>query len=99
MIRYIAIDAVTTPKLPIILAPIEFTFIIRNTPINIAITAIKNAKIFITASGKSRCGKKVSANEIGPPKAVSEIITLASRARDSKSLLTQNLQYFLPLRL
>jgi hypothetical protein len=36
----------------------------------------------------------VSANEIGPPKAVSEIITLASRARDSKSLLTQNLQYF-----
>ena len=87
-------DAVITPKHPIILAPIEFTFIIRNTPINIAITAIKNAKIFITASGKSRCGKKVSANEIGPPKAVSEIITLASRARDSKSLLTQNLQYF-----
>ena len=99
MIRQIAIDAVITPKLPTTLAPIEFTFIIRNTPINIAITANKNAKIFITASGKSRCGKKVSANEIGPPKAVSEVITLASRARDSKSLLTQNLQYFLPLQL
>ncbi len=83
-----------TPKLPITLAPTEFTFIIRNTPINIAITAIKNANIFITASGKSRCGKKVSANEIGPPKAVSETIKLASRARDSKSLLTQSLQCF-----
>jgi hypothetical protein len=89
-----AITAVITPKLPITLAPSESTFMIKKTPIKIAIAAIKNAKIFITASGKSRCGKKVSANEIGPPKAVSETIRLASRARDSKSLLTQNLQYF-----
>jgi hypothetical protein len=65
------------------LAPIEFTLIARNTPIKIAINAIKNARIFITASGSRRCGKKVSVNEIGPPKAVSEIITLASRASDS----------------
>ena len=78
-----AITAVITPKLPITLAPSESTFIIKKSPIKIAIAAIKNAKIFITASGKSRCGKKVSANEIGPPKAVSETIRLASRARDS----------------
>ena len=71
------------PNTPITLAPIEFTLITRNTPIKIAIIAIRNERIFITASGSSRCGKKVSANEIGPPKAVSEIITLASRASDS----------------
>ena len=75
--------AVVIPNTPITLAPIEFTLIIRNTPIKIAIIAIRNATIFITASGSRRCGKKVSANEIGPPKAVSEIITLASRASDS----------------
>jgi hypothetical protein len=38
----------------------------------------------------------VSANDIGPPKAVNEMIKLAKRASDSKVLLTQNLQYFRP---
>ena len=74
------------PNTPIILAPIEFTLIARNTPIKIAIIAIKNARIFITASGSNLCGKKVSANDIGPPKAVNEIITVANRARDSKGV-------------
>ena len=84
------------PKHPITLAPIEFTLITRNTPIKIAIKAIRNAKIFITASGSRRCGRYVSASEIGPPKAVNETIKLAKRASDSKVLLTQNLQYCLP---
>ena len=45
--------------------------------------AIKNARIFMTASGSNLCGKNVSANDIGPPKAVNEIIKLANRASDS----------------
>ena len=65
------------------LAPIEFTLTISITPINIAINAIRNAKIFITASGSRRCGRKVSASEIGPPSAVSETINAANKASDS----------------
>ena len=84
------------PNTPIILAPIEFTLIARNTPIKIAIIAIKNARIFIAASGSNLCGKNVSAKDIGPPNAVNEMIKLAKRASDSKVLLTQNLQYFRP---
>ena len=61
----------------------EFTLIARNTPIKIAIIAIKNARIFITASGNNLFGKKVSANDIGPPNAVNEMIKLAKRASDS----------------
>ena len=49
--------AVVIPNTPITLAPIEFTLITRNTPIKIAINAIRNARIFITASGSRRCGK------------------------------------------
>jgi hypothetical protein len=49
--------AVVIPNTPITLAPIEFTLIIRHTPIKIAIIAIRNERIFITASGSSRCGK------------------------------------------
>ena len=71
------------PNTPVTLAPIEFTLIIRNTPTKIAITAMRKARIFITASGSSRCGKKVKPSEIGPPKAVNEIIKLANRASDS----------------
>ena len=56
----------------------------------------KNAKIFSTASGSNFCGTNVKAREIGPPSAVKEIITVASKARDSKVLLNLNLQYFQP---
>ena len=65
------------------LAPIEFTLIISITPINIAINAIRKAKILITASGSRRCGRKVSASASGPPIAVSEIIRAANKASDS----------------
>ena len=85
-----------TPKLPMILAPIELTLTIRDIPKNIAITAIKLARILITARGNKRLGKKVSTKEIGPPKTVNEIIKVASSASDSNALLTQNLQYFQP---
>jgi len=74
---------VVIPNTPIILAPMEFTLITRNAPIKIAMIAIKNARIFMTASGSNLCGKKVSANDIGPPKAVNEMIKLAKRASDS----------------
>lgn len=77
-----------------ILAPIELTVIIRAMPKNTAISAIKNANTLTTASGSNLCGKKVIANEIGPPKTVNEIIKVASSASDSNVLLTQNLQYF-----
>jgi hypothetical protein len=72
------------PIRPIIIAPIEFTFMINIIPTKIAIAAITNAQIFITASGNNRCGKKVIASEIGPPNIVSEIRKTASRASDSK---------------
>ena len=72
-----------TPKLPMILAPIELTLTIREIPKNIAISAIKNANTLITARGSNLCGKKVRANEIGPPKTVNEIIKVASSASDS----------------
>ena len=85
-----------TPKLPMILAPIELTLTIREIPKNIAITAIKLARILITARGNKRRGKKVSAKEIGPPKTVNEIFKVASSASDSNVLLIQNLQYFQP---
>ena len=85
-----------TPKLPMILAPIELTLTIRDIPKNIAITAIKLARILITARGNKRLGKKVSAKEIDPPKTVNEIIKVASSASDSNVLLIQNLQYFQP---
>ena len=85
-----------TPKLPMILAPIESTLTTRAIPKNTAISAIKNANTLITASGSNLCGKKVIANEIGPPKTVNEIIKVASSASDSNVLLTQNLQYFQP---
>ena len=55
----------------------------------------KNAKIFITASGSNFCGTNVKAREIGPPSAVKEIMSVASKASDSKVLLNLNLQYFL----
>jgi hypothetical protein len=74
------------PITPIIIAPIEFTFMINIIPTKIAIAAITNAKIFITASGNNRCGKKVIASEIGPPNTVSEIRKTASRASDSKGV-------------
>jgi hypothetical protein len=74
------------PIRPIIIAPIEFTFMINIIPTKIAIAAITNAKIFITASGNSRCGKKVIASEIGPPNIVSEIRKTASMASDSKAV-------------
>jgi len=65
------------------LAPIEFTLIISITPINIAINAITNAKILITARGSKRCGRKVSASEIGPPSAVKAMRKTAKSASDS----------------
>jgi hypothetical protein len=74
------------PNTPIIIAPIEFTFMINIIPTKIAIAAITNAKIFITASGNNRCGKKVIASEIGPPNIVSEIRKTASMASDSKAV-------------
>ena len=83
IIRYIAVTAVVIPKMAINLAPIEFTLIISITPINIAIKAITKARIFITASGSRRCGKKVSASEIGPPSAVKAIRKTARSASDS----------------
>jgi hypothetical protein len=72
------------PIRPIIIAPIEFTFIINIIPTKIATAAKTNAQIFITASGNNRCGKKVIASEIGPPNNVSEIRKTASMASDSK---------------
>jgi hypothetical protein len=77
---------VVIPIKPVITAPIEFTFIINIIPTKIAIAAITNAQIFITASGNNRCGKKVIASEIGPPNTVSEIRKTASRASDSKAV-------------
>jgi len=74
---------VVIPIKPVITAPIEFTFIINIIPTKIAIAAITNAQIFITASGNNRCGKKVIASEIGPPRTVNEIITVANSASDS----------------
>jgi hypothetical protein len=67
----------------ITLDPIEFTLIISITPMKIAINAIARANSFITASGSKRCGKNVSANEIGPPRTVSETIRVANKASDS----------------
>ena len=72
------------PIRPIIIAPIEFTFIINIIPTKIATAAKTNAQIFITARGNNRCGKKVIASEIGPPNNVSEIRKTASMASDSK---------------
>ena len=64
-------------------APIEFTFIINIIPTKIATNAKINAQILITASGSNRCGTNVRSSEIGPPRTVNEIITVANRARDS----------------
>ena len=75
---------VAIPITPIINAPIEFTFMINIIPTKIAIDAIANANIFITASGNSRCGMNVRSSEIGPPRTVNEIINVANRASDSK---------------
>ena len=44
---------------------------------------MRKAKILITASGSRRCGRKVSASEIGPPSTVSETINAANKASDS----------------
>ena len=74
------------PIRPIIIAPIEFTFMINIIPTKIAIAAKTNAQIFITARGNNRCGKKVIASEIGPPNTVSEIRKTASMASDSKAV-------------
>ena len=74
----------------------ESTLIIKNKPTMMASTPSKNAKIFITASGSSFCGTNVKAKEIGPPRAVKEIMSVASKASDSKELLNLNLQYFRP---
>ena len=71
------------PINPVISAPIEFTFIINIIPTKIAIAAKTNAQILITASGSNRCGINVRNSEIGPPRTVNEIITVANRARDS----------------
>ena len=49
----------------------------------IAINAIARANSFIIASGSKRCGKKVSANEIGPPSTVKDIKKAAKSASDS----------------
>ena len=65
------------------LDPIEFTLIISITPIKIAINAIARANSFIIARGSKRCGKNVSANEIGPPSTVRETIRAANKASDS----------------
>ena len=67
----------------ITLDPIEFTLIISITPMKIAINAIARANSFIIASGSKRCGRKVSANEIGPPRTVRETIRAANKASDS----------------
>ena len=48
-----------------------------------AINAINDAKILITARGRSRWGRKVSATAIGPPISVIEIIITARKASDS----------------
>ena len=49
----------------------------------IAINAIARANSFIIARGSKRCGRKVSANEIGPPRTVRETIRAANKASDS----------------
>ncbi len=67
----------------ITLDPIEFTLIISITPIKIAINAIARANSFMIARGSKRCGKNVSANEIGPPRTVRETIRVANKASDS----------------
>ena len=67
----------------ITLDPIEFTLMISITPIKIAINAVTRANSFIIASGSKRCGRKVSANEIGPPSTVRETIRAANKASDS----------------
>ena len=67
----------------ITLEPIEFTLMINITPIKIAINAIARANSFIIARGSKRCGRKVSANEIGPPSTVRETIRAAHKASDS----------------
>ena len=56
---------------------------INITPIKIAINAIARANSFIIARGSKRCGRKVSANEIGPPRTVRETIRAANKASDS----------------
>jgi hypothetical protein len=48
-----------------------------------AINAINDAKILITARGSSRWGRKVRATAIGPPTSVVEIIITARKANDS----------------
>ena len=53
------------------------------TPIKIAINAKRKASNFINARGSKRCGKKVSANEIGPPSTVKDIKKAAKSASDS----------------
>ena len=72
------------PITPIIIAPIEFTFIINIIPTKIATDAKTNAHILITASGNSRCGINVRSSEIGPPRTVNEIRKTESMASDSK---------------
>ncbi len=69
----------------ITLDPIELTLIISITPIKIAINAIARANSFMIARGSKRCGKNVSANEIGPPRTVRETIRVANKASDSMS--------------
>jgi hypothetical protein len=72
----------------------ESTLIINIRPTTMASKPSKNANIFITASGSSFCGTNVKAREIGPPRAVKEIMSVASKASDSKVVLNLNLQYF-----
>ena len=74
---------VAIPTTPIINAPRELTLITKKIPTKIAIAAITNANILITASGNNRCGINVRSNEIGPPRTVNEIITVANRASES----------------
>jgi hypothetical protein len=74
---------VAIPTTPIINAPRELTLITKKIPTKIAADAITNAHILITASGNNRCGINVRSNEIGPPRTVNEIITVANRASDS----------------
>jgi hypothetical protein len=75
---------VAIPTTPIIIAPIEFTFIINIIPTKIATDAKTNTNILINASGNSRCGINVRSNEIGPPRTVNEMRKTASMASDSK---------------
>ena len=74
---------VAIPTTPIINAPRELTLITKKIPTKIATDAKTNANTLITASGNNRCGINVRSNEIGPPKTVNEIITVANRASDS----------------